>query len=198
LFGLAMVALRSQPAEADALWKSARDAAHRKQSLVHSKQETQPAPPPPVIAPGKPHDVVISRSRYAEVARHIDDAQRQGQSSIVHIDRAGGAERRRPSTGSVDRHRKPRPLHERDEYPSALVREGMPNANVRNIPRSDNRGAGSGDDQGPVAAFSGTNPGASAALSTPTSCRQSSSHKRNSVPFILASGEQSTCHCRST
>ncbi|MDZ4129185.1 MAG: NucA/NucB deoxyribonuclease domain-containing protein [Hydrogenophaga sp.] len=76
--------------------------------------------------------MVISRSRCAEAARHIDDAQCQGQPSIVHIDRAGGAERRRPSTGSVDRHRKPRPLHERDEYPSALVREGGPNANVRN------------------------------------------------------------------
>lgn len=94
-------------------------------------------------AAAKPHDVVISRSRHPQAAAHIDDAQRQGQPSILHIDRGGAAQRRAASTGSVDRHRKPAPHYERDEYPPAFVREGGHNANVRYIDRHDNRGAGS-------------------------------------------------------
>lgn len=91
----------------------------------------------------KPYDVVISRSRYPQAAAHIDAAQRQGQPTVLHIDRGGAAHRRAASTGSVDRHRKPAPHYERDEYPPAFVREGGRNANVRYIDRHDNRGAGS-------------------------------------------------------
>ncbi len=101
------------------------------------------APKAPVThAPGKPHDVIIQRSRYPQAASHIDDAQRQGQPSVVHIDRAGASARRRASTGSVRLSRKPGQHAERDEYPPAFVREGGGNANVRFIDRRDNRGAG--------------------------------------------------------
>jgi hypothetical protein len=95
-----------------------------------------------VHAAVKPHDVYISRSRHPQAAAHIEYAQRQGQPTVLHIDRSGAAQRRAASTGSVDPHRKPGPLHERDEYPPAFVREGGVNANVRYIHRFDNRGAG--------------------------------------------------------
>ena len=39
----------------------------------------------PVMAHGKPHDVVIQRSRHPQAAKHIDDAQRQGQPSVLYI-----------------------------------------------------------------------------------------------------------------
>lgn len=137
---MAILSLFHAPAEGGVLWQAARQAAKRKQ--VPHPTITKPAPPEAAMAPGKPHDVMISRSRYPEATRHIDQAQRQGQPSIVHIDRAGASLRRQQSTSSVNPHRKPGPHHERDEYPPALVREGGQNANVRYIPRSDNRGAG--------------------------------------------------------
>lgn len=94
------------------------------------------------VASGRPRDVVIQRSRHPTAAQHIDDAQRQGQPTVLRIEREGASTRRMQSTGSVDRQRKPGPQYERDEYPPAFVREGGYNANVRYIPRSDNRGAG--------------------------------------------------------
>jgi len=92
---------------------------------------------------GKPRDVVIRRSEHPQAAAHIDHAQRQGQPSVLHIDRAGAEQRRRASTGSVHRETRPGPNFDRDEYPPAFTREGGGNANVRFIPRRDNRGAGS-------------------------------------------------------
>ncbi|TGM52877.1 hypothetical protein EHQ97_13240 [Leptospira adleri] len=41
--------------------------------------------------------IVISKSRYPESAKHIDDAQKSGKPSILTIDRAGAKERRRES-----------------------------------------------------------------------------------------------------
>lgn len=140
LFG---VAFYSPPADAGALWQSARQAALRKKMPPAPAAPTaRSALPTSGHAHGKPHDVYISRSKHPESARHFDDAQRQGQPSIGHIDRAGASERRRQSTGSVDLRRKPGPHYDRDEVPPALVREGGRNANVRYIPRADNRGAG--------------------------------------------------------
>jgi len=104
---------------------------------------TKPPPPKPVHAEGKPHDVVVHRSRHPEAAAHIDHAQRQGQPSVLHVDRAGADARRRASTGSVNRETSPGRGYDRDEYPPAFTREGGANANVRFIPARDNRGAGS-------------------------------------------------------
>jgi hypothetical protein len=93
-------------------------------------------------AAGKPHDVVISRSRHPQAAAHIEHAQRHGQPTVLQIDRAGAHDRRSASTGSVNPRRKPAANYERDEYPPAFTREGGHNANVRFIDRHDNRGAG--------------------------------------------------------
>lgn len=90
----------------------------------------------------RPRDVIISRSRYAEAAEHIEHAQRNGQPSILHIDRSNAAGNRRESTGRVKLNPKPAPGYDRDEYPPAFTREGGHNANVRFIDPHDNRGAG--------------------------------------------------------
>lgn len=111
-----------------------------KQPPVKPPPAQQPAVQQP---PGKPRDVVIKRSEHPEAAAHIDHAQRQGQPSVLHIDRAGAEARRRASTSSVHRETSPGPKFDRDEYPPAYTREGGANANVRFIPRGDNRGAGS-------------------------------------------------------
>ena len=91
----------------------------------------------------KPRDVVIQRSKHPEAADHIEHAQRNGQPTVLHIDRAGATGNRAASTGGVKLNPKPAPHYERDEYPPAFTREGGHNANVRFINPHDNRGAGS-------------------------------------------------------
>lgn len=135
LFTLSFVA---PLADAGILFRAAQTAVVKKSIRARAVAQAVPA----AHATGKPHDVIISRSRYPQSANHIDHAQRQGQPSVVHIDRAGATGRRSASTGSVNRYRKPGPHYDRDEYPPAFVREGGHNANVRYIHRRDNRGAG--------------------------------------------------------
>ena len=94
-------------------------------------------------AADKPRDVIIQRSKHPEAASHIEHAQRNGQPTVLHIDRAGAPERRAAATGSVSLKHKPAPRYERDEYPPAMTKEGGHNANVRYINPHDNRGAGS-------------------------------------------------------
>lgn len=98
--------------------------------------------PIPLRAPGKPHDIILQRSKYPEVAAHVEHAQRNGQPTVLHIDRAGAAARRAAATGTVSLKRKPAPHYERDEYPPAMTREGGFNSNVRFLSRHGNRGAG--------------------------------------------------------
>jgi hypothetical protein len=83
--------------------------------------------------------VTISRSRYPESARHIEDAQAQGHPSTVTIDRGGARERRAESLRGTPR----QPGLDRDEYPPAVSQEGGAGASIRAIPPGDNRGAGS-------------------------------------------------------
>lgn len=92
---------------------------------------------------GKPKDVVVRRSQYPQAAEHIEAAQRNGQPTVLHIDRNGAAARRTESIGTVNRNPKPRPATDRDEYPPAFTREGGSGASVRFIDAHDNRGAGS-------------------------------------------------------
>lgn len=92
---------------------------------------------------GKPTDVIIRRSQYPQAAAHIDAAQRNGQPTVLHIDRKGAAVKRTESIGTVNRNPKPRPGADRDEYPPAFTREGGSGADVRFIDAHDNRGAGS-------------------------------------------------------
>jgi len=98
--------------------------------------------PIPLRAPGKPHDIILQRSKHPEAAAHAEHAQRNGQPTVLHIDRAGAAERRAAATGTVSLKRKPAPHYERDEYPPAMTREGGFNSNVRFVSRHDNRSAG--------------------------------------------------------
>lgn len=92
---------------------------------------------------GKPKDVVVRRSQYPQSAEHIEAAQRNGQPTVLHIDRKGAAARRTESIGTVNRNPKPRAGTDRDEYPPAFTREGGSGSNVRFIDAHDNRGAGS-------------------------------------------------------
>ncbi len=92
---------------------------------------------------GKPKDVVVRRSQYPQAAKHIEAAQRNGQPTVLQIDRKGAATRRKESIGNVNRNPKPRARTDRDEYPPALTREGGSGSSVRFIDAHDNRGAGS-------------------------------------------------------
>ena len=123
-------------AEAGALFGAARGAIAKRALKPTPQQVAQQAA-------GKPRDVIIQRSKHPEAAAHIEHAQKNGQPTVLNIDRAGAAERRRESTGRVNLNPKPAPHYERDEYPPAMTRQGGHNANVRFIPAGDNRGAGS-------------------------------------------------------
>lgn len=139
LLALVLAAATPPAADAGVLFSAARAAAAKKAVQAGTlKAPAQAA----VATAGRPQDVIIRRSRHPQAASHIEHAQRHGQPTVLHIDRSGAKARRAASTGSVNPHRKPAPLYERDEYPPAFVREGGHNANVRFIDRHDNRGAG--------------------------------------------------------
>ena len=90
------------------------------------------------IAEAEAPVVNVSRSKYPESARHIDDAVAAGQPSVLTIDRAGAASRRQDAMKGT----KTTPGTDRDEYPPALFSDGGEGASVRPISPSDNRGAG--------------------------------------------------------
>ena len=123
-------------AEAGALFGAAHGAIAKRALKPKPQQAAQQAAE-------KPRDVVIQRSKHPEAAEHIEHAQRNGQPTVLHIDRAGATGNRAASTGGVKLNPKPAPHYERDEYPPAFTREGGHNANVRFINPHDNRGAGS-------------------------------------------------------
>lgn len=127
-------------AEAGALFGAARGAIAKRALKPAPQQASKQAAQE---AAGKPRDVIIQRSKHPEAAAHIEHAQKNGQPTVLHIDRAGAAERRRESTGRVNLNPKPAPHYERDEYPPAMTKQGGHNANVRFINPHDNRGAGS-------------------------------------------------------
>ena len=84
-------------------------------------------------------EVEISRSKYPESAKHIEDAIANGQPEILTIDRVGKKANRRASLKGIDKV----PGKDLDEYPPAMFNEGGNGASVRPINPSDNRGAGS-------------------------------------------------------
>lgn len=83
--------------------------------------------------------VTVSKSRYPESAKHIEDAIADGQPKVLTIDRKGASSRRyyalkgKSKVTGCDL----------DEYPPAMFAEGGKNSDVRAIPSSDNRGSGS-------------------------------------------------------
>lgn len=84
-------------------------------------------------------EVEISRSKYPESAKHIEDAITNGQPEVLTIDRAGSKANRKASLKGIDKV----PGKDLDEYPPAMFKEGGNGASVRPINPSDNRGAGS-------------------------------------------------------
>lgn len=131
---LAAMTISALPADARGLAGAANAALQRKAA----QQAAQKA-----VADGKPKDVIIRRSQHPAAAGHIEHAQRHGQPTVLHVDRAGAEARRRASIGTVHRETRPAQGYDRDEYPPAFTREGGSNSNVRFIPAGDNRGAGS-------------------------------------------------------
>ena len=84
-------------------------------------------------------NVNISKSKYPETAQHIEDAIKNGQPSILTIDRENAKLNRKEALRGT----KKVPNKDLDEYPPAMFKEGGAGASVRPIGRSDNRGSGS-------------------------------------------------------
>ncbi|UJW32035.1 hypothetical protein L3Q67_43945 [Saccharothrix sp. AJ9571] len=95
--------------------------------------------------------VYISHERYPASAEHIDEAQRgtiwrgdvpreirPGMDSVFKVDREGAAGRRAAALGSLPSSSE----YDRDEYPPAVA-DTTGEKSVKNLPFSDNRGAGS-------------------------------------------------------
>lgn len=83
-------------------------------------------------------DVYIDPNKYPAAAGHAADAQAAGKPDVLTVQRPGASDRRDQATA---RH-PTQPSTDRDEYPPAVTAEGGKGASVRNIPSSDNRGAG--------------------------------------------------------
>ena len=83
--------------------------------------------------------IEVSRSKYPESAKHMDDAVEAGHPRAVDIYRPGASANRRDSMPGTP----PKKGFDRDEYPPAMTREGGKGASVRYLDPSDNRGAGS-------------------------------------------------------
>ncbi len=84
-------------------------------------------------------EIELSKSRYPESAKHIQDAIADGHPEILTIDRGGAKERRKASLKGVNTISG----LDRDEYPPAMSLEGGKDASVRHIAQPDNRGSGS-------------------------------------------------------
>ena len=82
--------------------------------------------------------VRIPRRRYPYTADHIVDAIAAGEPKILRVDRPGADANREESLRGIPT----RQGYDRDEYPPAVSREGGAGADVRYVPSSDNRGAG--------------------------------------------------------
>ena len=87
---------------------------------------------------GTPKDVYIDPTKYPAAAGHAEDAQAAGQPDVLTVKRPGASDRRGEATAGHPT----QAGSDRDEYPPAVTAEGGKGASVRNIPSSDNRGAG--------------------------------------------------------
>lgn len=84
-------------------------------------------------------EVIISKSKYPESAKHIEDAIANGHPQVLTIKRDGAKANRKASLKGKDKV----PGKDLDEYPPAMFKEGGEGASVRAINSSDNRGSGS-------------------------------------------------------
>jgi hypothetical protein len=83
--------------------------------------------------------VTVSKSKYPQSAKHIEDAQKKGHPKTLTVDRGGASKNRQDSLKGTPR----KSGKDRDEYPPAMFKEGGKGASVRHIDPKDNRGAGS-------------------------------------------------------
>lgn len=84
-------------------------------------------------------EVEISRRKYPESAKHIEDAIANGQPDVLTINRSGAKPNRKASLKGIDKV----PGKDLDEYPPAMFEEGGEGSSVRPINRYDNRGSDS-------------------------------------------------------
>ncbi len=141
--GLIFLLCASAPLEAASVARTVGKAAMRSAMARPTGTATQRAIVSGARNTGKPVDVLVSRKRYPEAAAHIDHAQRNGQPTILTLDRKNASNRRRESLRTVgDNGNRPGAKYDRDEYPPAITREGGSGSNVRFIREHDNRGAG--------------------------------------------------------
>ena len=84
-------------------------------------------------------EIGLSKSKYPESTKHIQDAISNGQPDTLTINRSGAKNNRKASLKGIDKV----PGADLDEYPPAMFKEGGSGASVRPISLSDNRGAGS-------------------------------------------------------
>jgi RHS repeat-associated protein len=82
--------------------------------------------------------VTVSRGRFPEAAKHIDDAIAAGKPNVLTVDRAGASSRRRDALSGTSTKKGT----DRDEFPPAMFKEGGQGSSVRHIDPKDNRGAG--------------------------------------------------------
>lgn len=83
--------------------------------------------------------VEVSRARFPETAKHIEDAITAGKPSTLTVGEKGSnAARRREALKGTER----KSGKDRDEYPPAMFEEGGAGASVRGISPKDNRGSG--------------------------------------------------------
>ena len=115
-------------------------------SFSSDNSKTAPAPqsnPAPGTQTGteagsQPKDVYIDPSKYPASAGHAADAQAAGHPDVLTVDRPGSDAR---GDAALAGHGTQAGT-DRDEYPPKVTQEGGKGASVRNIPSSDNRGAG--------------------------------------------------------
>ena len=89
--------------------------------------------------PSRTTTVTVSKSKYPQSAKHIEDAQKKGHPKTLTVDRKGANKNRQDSLKGTPR----KAGKDRDEYPPAMFKEGGKGASVRHIDPKDNRGAGS-------------------------------------------------------
>jgi hypothetical protein len=87
----------------------------------------------------KPVEVKVSKSKYPESYRHIEEAVENGKPDTLTINRQGAKGNRQEALKGL----KKTSGKDLDEYPPAMFKEGGKGASVKPINPSDNRGAGS-------------------------------------------------------
>jgi RHS repeat-associated protein len=85
-----------------------------------------------------PKDVYIDPNKYPAAAGNAEAGQKEGQPDVLTVQRPGTSGRRNQAVSGTPT----QAGTDRDEYPPAVTAEGGRGARVRNIPSSDNRGAG--------------------------------------------------------